>query len=145
MKQPRRRSQGGFTMIELLITLVVTVFGLMGAMALHASLTRGNETAGRTAEATAVGTQVFEQLRGAGATDMMTMLCGTAPPLDVEPYTTILGRNGMSYTVDVHITEVAGAPSLWKIRVEVKWTDDNANGNTQMIPFEVVRTLQEAL
>ena len=33
MRQPRcrRREQSGFTMVELLITLVVTVFGLMGS------------------------------------------------------------------------------------------------------------------
>lgn len=132
-------------MIELLITLVVTVFGLMGAMALHASLARGNDVAGRTSEATAVGTQVLEQLRGARTADMLTALSASGPPVDVAPYTTILGRNGMSYSVDVHIAEVSGQPNLWRLRVEVHWTDDNANGEEHMIPFEVVRTIQEQL
>lgn len=144
----RRRQQSGFTIIELLITLVVTVFGLMGAMALHASLARGNENAGRTNEATAIGTRVLEQLRGQRSADMMQALTGTAsslPPVDVAPYTTILGRNAMSYTIDVHVSEVTGEPNLWKMRVEVKWTDDNSDGNARMIPFEVVRTMQEAL
>lgn len=143
----RRRQQSGFTMVELLITLVVTVFGLMGAMALHASLARGNENAGRTNEATSVATQVVESLRGARSADMMQDLTGsstTLPPVDVTGYTTVLGRNGMSYTLDVHVAEVTGQPNLWRIRVEVKWTDDNSTAQ-RMIPFEVVRTMQEAL
>jgi prepilin-type N-terminal cleavage/methylation domain-containing protein len=150
----RRRQQSGFTMVELLVTLVVTVFGLMGAMALHASLARGNENAGRTNEATAVGTQLVESLRGARSTDMMKTLTGastTLPPVDLTGYSTVLGRNGMSYRLDVHVAEVSGQPNLWRIRVEVKWTDDNGtsasstSATERMIPFEVIRTMQEAL
>ena len=109
-------------------------------MALHASLARGNENAGRTNEATAIGTQLVEQLRGARPTDMMQTLTGaatTAPPVDLTGYTTVLGRNGMSYTIDVHVAEVTSYPNLWRIRVEVKWTDDNwtsVSSTTLVVP-----------
>lgn len=143
----KRNAQSGFTLMELLVTLAVTVFGLMGMMALHTSMSGGADVAGRTQEAVSVGTQVLESLRSARPADMMQTLTGSPasePPQNIEPFTTILGRNAISYTVDVHVTAVTGASNLWKIRVEVKWTDDNSTVE-HSIPFEVLRTSRDAL
>ena len=133
--------------MELLVTLIVTAFGLMGVMALHLSMTSGGENAGRNAEAVAVGTQIVESLRAQRPTDMMQTLTGSSvsvPPVDLTGYTTKTGRNGVSYTIDVHVAAVGTSGSLWRVRVEVKWTDDTSTtGHT--LPFEVIRTSQEAL
>lgn len=145
--QTKRNAQSGFTLMELLVTLAVTVFGLMGMMALHTSMTSGGDVAGRTQEAVAVGTQVLEQLRSDRPDNMMKTLTGSptsTAPQDIEPFTTILGRNAISYTVDVHVTAVTGAANLWKLRVEVKWTDDNSTVE-HSVPFEVLRTSRDAL
>jgi type IV pilus assembly protein PilV len=140
----RRGRERGFTLMELLITMVVTVFGLMGVMSLHVSMTRGNDTAGRTQEAISIGGQMMETLRSERPADMMTALSATAPPVDIAPWVTVAGRNGLSYTVDVHISAVAGNTNLWKIRLEVKWTDDGSTVE-RMIPIELVRNNRDAL
>jgi type IV pilus assembly protein PilV len=142
-----RHRERGFTLLELLITMVVTIFGLMGIMALHVSLTQGNDSASRTQEAIAVGTQSIEMLRSKRITDMANTLVGSTsatPPIDVPNFTTVLGRNNVSYTVDVHVTTVPTATNLWRVRVEVHWTDDGSL-TAHTIPFEVIRTVQEAL
>lgn len=148
MRRTRRTGQRGFTLIELLVTMVVTIFGLMAIMALHVSLTAGNNVAGRAAEANAIGAQTLESLRGQRTSDMMQTLTGNAnalPPVDVAPYITQTGRNGVTYSIDVHVSTYASSSTLWRVRVVVNWTDDNAVNNAHSIALELLRTQQDAL
>jgi prepilin-type N-terminal cleavage/methylation domain-containing protein len=142
-RQPRARERG-FTLLELLITLVVTTFGLMGTMALHASLTEGATHSGRSQEAVTIGTQVMETLRAARPAELATAVTGSvaAPPFSNPTYGTMLGRNGLSYSLAVDVTAPTG--SLWRIRVEVSWVDD-VTGVSTTFPFELLRTSKEAL
>ena len=61
----------------------------------------------------------------------------------VNPYTTVAGRT-QSYTTAVTVTTAAGSANLWLLRVVVSWTDDGST-TAHSIPFEVIRTTQEAL
>jgi prepilin-type N-terminal cleavage/methylation domain-containing protein len=148
MRAPRRRGQRGFTLVELLVTMVVTIFGLMAIMALHVSLTEGNNAANRAAEATAIGAQTLESLRSQRSSDMMQTLTGSStatPPVDVAPYITETGRNGMTYTIDVHVSTTASSSTLWRIRAVVSWTDDDVTASTHSLALEILRTQQDAL
>ncbi|MDB4959439.1 MAG: hypothetical protein JWO36_7008 [Myxococcales bacterium] len=143
----RRSRERGFTLIELLITMVVTVFGLMGVLALHISLTQGNDSASRSQEAVAIGAQVLEQLRSQRIDQMTKTLTGSTtatPPINVTNFATKLGRNGVSYQVDVHVVTANVTGNLWRIRVEVIWTDDSSSLSHD-IPLEIIRTVQDAL
>jgi len=145
MNRPARRRQRGFTMLELLITLLVTVFGLMGAMALHSSLTAGNTYASRTQEASAVGAQVMESLRAKRTKELSTALTGSplsVPPMTRLNYASIAGRNALTYTVDVSVAQFSS--TLWKLRVVVKWTDEST-GDPRMFPIELITPSSEAL
>jgi Tfp pilus assembly protein PilV len=139
-----RDSQSGFTMVELLVTLGVTVFGLMGVLSLHTSLSTGANLAGQSQEAVAVGAQVMETLRSKRPAALCDeVMNGTASvPCTNTTYTTVLGRNSMSYAVSVDVS--VAATNLWLVRVEVSWTDDQS-GDSHMVPLELLRTSQEAL
>ena len=143
----KRKSQRGFTLMELLITMVITIFGLMGVMALHISLTQGNDTVNRTQEAVAIGSQALETLREMRPTDMAKALTGSStatPPYSLTNFTTKLGRNGVSYSVDVSVTAMGATSNLWRIRVVTNWVDDAGN-QAHALPIELIRTAQEAL
>ena len=143
----KNRTQRGFTLMELLIAMVVTVFGLMGIMALHISLTQGTDTVSRSQEAIAIGGQVTESLRSQRGTDMAKTLTGSStalPPFSVTNYTTKLGRNGVSYQVDVAVTAMGTTSNLWRLRVTVNWVDDASN-QAHALPMEIIRTAQDAL
>jgi prepilin-type N-terminal cleavage/methylation domain-containing protein len=143
----------GFTLLELLITLSVTTIGLIGLLALHLSIARGNDGASRSAEAQQIGTTELEALRAQTPSVMMQTLTGSAT--SVPPVTaaikTMTGRGGTTYRITRSVVSPATAPSLWRIRVETAWTDDGAVAGTNggqldhMLPLEVVRTLEEAL
>jgi len=131
-------------MIELLITLVITVFGLMGLLALHGSLTQGTGAASQSQEAVTVASQAIELFRSKRTPDLAQELTGSAlatPPFSRTAYMSVIGRNGLTYTVDVDVTLYQ---TLWKMRVEVRWTDD-ASGEERMLPFELLRPSGEAL
>lgn len=147
MKEPvrhRRRAEGGFTMIELLIALVITVFGLMGVLALHGTLTQGTGAATQSQEAVSIAKQAIELFRSKRNPDLAQELTGSqlsTPPFSRDNYVSVIGRNGLTYTVDVDVTLYQ---TMWKVRVEVHWTDE-ATGEEKMMPFELLRPSAEAL
>lgn len=143
-----RRAQGGFTLIELLVTLSITTIGLIGLLGLHLSVARGNDSASRGADATAIGGRTLEQLRSARVPDMLTALSlpTTATPPQTVALATMAGRSGMTYRRTVKLAAVTS--TLWRLRVEIAWTDDGATAGGSLdhtFATEVLRTTQEAL
>jgi prepilin-type N-terminal cleavage/methylation domain-containing protein len=148
------RGQGGFTLLELLITMAVTVIGLMGLMSLHLTTTRGNDIAGRSGEGVTIAQQTLEDLRARGYKDMVEALTGnrsSALPIDVV-LNVVQGRNGMSYRRRAIVQEMTSASTgLVRVRLEVSWTDDGAaqgsdNGvHDHIVALEVIRTRLEAM
>jgi prepilin-type N-terminal cleavage/methylation domain-containing protein len=143
-----RNGQRGFTLLELLITLSVTTIGLIGLLALHLSIARGNDGAGRSAEAEQITTAAIESLRAQSVTNMLSTL---ADPLKAN--TTVLGRNNLPYSV-VRTSQVLtqASTSLLLVRVQTTWGEDGAAiGSGSNVPLnhtialEVIRTMEEQL
>jgi prepilin-type N-terminal cleavage/methylation domain-containing protein len=146
--------QRGFTLLELLITLSVTTIGLVGLLALHVSVVRGNDGASRSAEAQQIGASELEGLRAQRPGDMMQALTGsTAFALPTAPrIRVVVGRGGMAFTVTTTVVAVPGASaSLMRIRVVTAWTEDGgtrgASGGQldHALALELIRTKEEAL
>jgi prepilin-type N-terminal cleavage/methylation domain-containing protein len=151
---PGAHGQRGFTLLELLITLSVTTVGLVGLLALHQSVVRGNDGASRSAEAQQIGATTLESLRAQRIDAMMKTLTGsTALALPTAPHvTTAVGRGGMTYTVTTTVDQPPGAPpGLIRIRVVTSWTEDGGTRGAMggqldhALALEVIRTPEEAL
>ena len=155
MKRRAHAQQGGFTLLELLITTTITVIGFAGLLGLHLATVGGNAQSSRAAEAVAVCERTMEQLRGDSIAGMVQDLTGspaTALPLTNVSMSTVAGRNGMTYRRLVTVTELdAVSPDLIKVHVEVDWTDDGAITNSDngvhdhQVTLELIRTRQEGL
>lgn len=150
----RCRGQRGFTLLELLITLTVTTIGLIGLLALHLSIVRGNDGASRTAEAEQITMSALESLRAQSPTTLMQTLAGSStavPPATAAAYT-VLGRNGLPYSVTQSVTALtATSSSLWRIRVVTSWGEEGAaigapgDPGNHSIALELIRTIEEQL
>ena len=148
------RGQRGFTLLELLITLSVTTIGLIGLLALHLSIARGNNGANRAAEAEQITATALEDLRAQSPTTMMKTLTGN--PLAMPPVTAAAvifkGRNGLPYSVTRSVTALtAVSPSLWLVRVSTRWGEEGAaigsagDPLTHTVALEVIRTIEDRL
>jgi prepilin-type N-terminal cleavage/methylation domain-containing protein len=145
----RRRSQRGFTLLELLITTAITVIGLTGLMSLYVVTAKGNATTSRSGEGVAVAEATLEEIRGMTIAELETAY-GTMP-IDVN-LNTVAGRAGATFNRRVQVQELTTVSSnLIKIRVEVTWTDAGAaagaNGgiHDRRVSFELIRTASEQL
>jgi prepilin-type N-terminal cleavage/methylation domain-containing protein len=148
------RGPRGFTLLELLITLSVTTIGLIGLLALHLSIARGNDGANRVAEAEQITATALEELRAQSPRIMMKTLTGNpsaTPPATAAAYT-VRGRNGMPYNVTRSVMALtAVSSSLWRVRVSTSWAEEGATigsaGDplTHTIALEVIRTIEEQL
>jgi type II secretory pathway pseudopilin PulG len=150
-----RAQEGGFTLLELLITTTITVIGFAGLLGLHLATVGGNALSGRAGEAVALCERTMEQLRSDSIAGMVQDLTGSAAtplPLTNVAMSTVAGRNGMTYRRLVTVTELdAASTDLIKVRVAVDWTDDGAvtgtdNGtHDHEVTLELIRTRQEGL
>jgi prepilin-type N-terminal cleavage/methylation domain-containing protein len=149
-----KQVERGFTLLELLLTLSVTTIGLIGLMALHLSIARGNDMSNRTAEASSIANGLLEQLRAARASDMVFQITGNAsdtPPID-QDMGPVTGRANMPFGRRVLVTSLPNASTnLWLVRVEIGWTEDGAAQSANRgaldhtIAVEVVRTVEDEL
>ena len=158
-----QRGQGGFTMVELLVTLAITTIGLAGLMALNVSTGHGNAAAGYAADAVIAAQDTMESLRSMSYGNMLTEL--TAPgttlpennpvaiplPIDVT-MPTVAGRAGMTYRRRVVVKELTQASAnLALVHVEISYTDDGAvtgsdNGlHDHTLTVELIRSELETM
>jgi type IV pilus assembly protein PilV len=90
---PRRR--GGFSMIEVLITILVLAIGMLGLAALQATSVRSNQSANFRTQATALGYMIIDRmransdavLRGEYLAGLQAGDCAAAPPVGIPQAT----------------------------------------------------------
>jgi prepilin-type N-terminal cleavage/methylation domain-containing protein len=94
--QPDRR---GFSLPELMVTIMILTVGLLGLAGSMAAMMRYQDLASNRAEMTGIGDSKLEQLRGAGSTrstDTLQLAVGgslTSPvALHTDTVTTLRGR-----------------------------------------------------
>lgn len=122
------RHQRGFTLVELLVTLGVTVVGLTGLLSLHLAGVKGNERTADAGQALTVAQETLEDMRTYTVPRLLTRFAAASLPINAS-LNTVTGRTGTVYRPRVIVQEMtAQSPDLIRIRVEVEWSDDNANG-----------------
>lgn len=150
-RRRRRRGQGGFTLLELLITMAITVIGLLGLMAMYVATAKGNEATARSSAAVTIAQETLEELRSMSMESLTGAFGQTDLPIDAS-MDTVAGRDGTTYNRHVTVDEVTAiSRDLVKLRVEVSWTEDNAqpgsdNGaHDHRVGLEIVRSTIEGL
>ncbi len=150
---PRRRParRRGFTLLEMLVTLVITTVGLTGLLSLHVVLTKGNELSARSGEAVAIAQRTLEEYRNRKALALLTEFSVVDLPIDAT-LDTVAGRAGTTFARRLIVQQLTTASnSLIRLRVVVSWTDDGATAGAQggildhQVALEINRTVEEDL
>lgn len=158
----KHTGQLGFSLIEILIAMTVTIIGLAGLLSLHLTAARGNSRATRTVMASVIAQQTMDELRSmpvqpptAGYTeDTLQTRFGGIPANDVA-LAAVQGPDNTSYQrfVSVRPLGPAGSPlgNVVLVRVVIAWTDEGAAANTtntrlrHRMVLESMRTRQDVL
>ena len=145
---PARR-EGGFTMVELLVTLAVSAIGIAGMLALQLTTVRTNATSAQAAEAVTVAGRTIEEARGLTLDEMYVEYEDADLPIDYDfGAQTVAGRT-TTYLRRIQVEENPDSAGLLEIRVEVMWAEDgrdvNDVANRHTLALEILRTRQEAL
>lgn len=136
-------------MVELLVTMAVTVIGLTGVVAMHTSSARSNRIAKESTAATSICERTMEELRGTSVDEIVTSYGNGELPF--ETYLDDVEEGKVAYTRRVSGAEVEDNPGLVRLRVDVDWTEaggqpgDEGGRFDHTISLEVVRTRLEQL
>jgi Tfp pilus assembly protein PilV len=111
-----RRTERGFTMVEVMIAILLTAIAVIGIMALFMTETRASSYSRHSTEATALAADKLEKLR--------TMAAPAAgAETDLDPQGAAGGIFGRTWSVDT------SNPSFTDISVDVSW-DENGDART---------------
>jgi prepilin-type N-terminal cleavage/methylation domain-containing protein len=159
----RRRytRQKGFSLIEILIAMTVTLIGLAGLLSLHLTTVRGNSRATRTVMASVIAQQTLDELRNMPVRPPTlgylepTLESSFGIPSTNVPLLPAVGPDNTSYQRLVSVIPLgpAGSPleNVVRVRIEIRWTDEGASAGTtdsrlrHQIVLETIRTRQDLL
>ena len=148
LSDTRPHPQAGFTLIEIMVTMAITLLGLAAMLTLHGTVAEGNRMSVESAEASAVAESALEDLRQDSIARIETTY--NAVPIDVN-LADVQGRNSQVFARRLLVQAVSGQADLVKLRVEVSWTDSGAavgadDGiHDHRVVLEELRTREEQL
>lgn len=131
----RRTGEGGFTLMEILISLVVMVIGLVGVMMIQVAAVRGNRQAGRFTRAAMLAEQTMEDLRGKKVETLETEQ-GLVGNVEI---------GGIVYEVVYTTEQIAGQPNLVLVTVTVEYGDEGDEEDRHAAQLQMIRSRPEAL
>ena len=150
----RCRSQAGFTLVEVLVALTITVIGLLGLMSIHTTTLHGNRNSSRAAEATTLAQRTMEELRTMTVDGGPGSIVDTYGPLPLTDHflDTVAGRAGITFKRSFSVEELGSVSSnLVRLHVSVRWADGGDDPDTapeitrHEMTLELIRTKQELL
>lgn len=151
-RQPRPpRGEAGFTIMELLIVMGISLFGLAGLMSVYSSASSANQGMGHSSEAIDVcerSMEVFRSMRVAEIEAVVGYGAITAAGWGPTPHVDgdFIGRNGVVFGRQVSAIESAGNAGLVRITTEVTWTADGSDpaaaapADVHRVTLEMIRS-----
>lgn|SRR5512134_2081818 len=120
-KELRRKdpslTESGFTLIEVLVTMLILVFGLLGTAGLTTGIMRGNFYAKNVTSATAIAESQLEAVQREGYPNVTTTKFPSSPQA--------VSMGGVNFNRTTIIDLDAPALNMKTITVTVSWTEAN--------------------
>ena len=121
--------QQGFTLLEVLVTIVILSIGLLGIAGLTTGVIRGNHYSKNITSATAAAQTQLEAVKSRGYAEAVAANF----PAD------IVNMGGMSFNRTTTITADSPATNMKTASVTVNWTDSNNTARSVMLQTILAR------
>lgn len=115
-RRKRHSEQGGFTLVEVLVSLVLAMIAMVGVIALYRTQTNASSFSRRNTEATMIAEDQLERLR-----TQNTITSGSASGLDETGKAVAGGVFTRSFNI---VAGVGPGSSYDEITVSVQWAEE---------------------
>ncbi|MGH8004062.1 MAG: type IV pilus modification PilV family protein [Limisphaerales bacterium] len=126
-----RKNDKGFTLIEVMISMVILAIGILGLAPLMVLSIYSNTYSQDLTRATSVAQDRIEQLKNAGNFAVM-------PYTETDP--DIDGTYDRTILVDDASTDGTVPAGVYRIKVTISWTDDK--GMARSVDYYTYKTIQ---
>jgi prepilin-type N-terminal cleavage/methylation domain-containing protein len=133
-----RRGERGFTLLEVLVALLVTIIGLAGVLMMQSNTARANR---QNAEFTHASMIAEETMEGARGTDIDTLLNNS--PITYTPQT----DRGITYNITLTAARISTGSNLVLLTSAVSYSEDKdtSTADDRTARFQLLRTYTEKL
>ncbi|HEU4344876.1 MAG TPA: prepilin-type N-terminal cleavage/methylation domain-containing protein [Candidatus Binatia bacterium] len=114
------KSQGGFTLIEMLVAVLVLTIGLLGTAGLTAQVVQGNFFSKNITSATVIAQTQLESVQNKGYAGATTASFSSAAAS--------VNMGGVSFSRTTTIAENSPASNMKTVTVTVTWNENNNVG-----------------
>jgi len=130
------RREGGFTLIEVLVALLITIIGLAGVLMMQATATKSNRQNQEFSRASMIAEETLE---GARSTAIATLTGGVTVP--AQTY------KGVTYSISLTAQEISTGSNLVRITAAVTYSEDQdtTSVDDRTVRFQMLRTKTELL
>jgi prepilin-type N-terminal cleavage/methylation domain-containing protein len=121
LRQRRLSREGGFTLIELMLAIIVVVVGLLGIASTMATMTRYQDLSAARADMDAIADNKLEQLRAASQTrsaDTLQLAIGGSLTVATAPWTDVVTERGRTYVRLWTVTAGVGGTRAVTLRIQ---------------------------
>jgi Tfp pilus assembly protein PilV len=136
-----RDRQAGFTLMEIMISLLVMILGMVGVMALQMTTVKGNRASRMLDRAVELVGQEMEDLRGYTTAKIDPASCNGACPT----YPAVTTADGVTYTRSYTVTAISNQSTLVLVTATVTYPDDQDSTSTHTQSMQMLRTTVETL
>jgi type IV pilus assembly protein PilV len=131
-----RKGEGGFTLIEIMVSMLVMVIGLAGVMMMQSTAVKGNRQSARFSRAALLAEELMEELRGRPVATLEATEGAAIAPLTI---------NSVTYNRDFQVDDVPGQTGLVKVTVECTYAEEGDLTDMHTARVEMVRTRLESI
>ena len=119
----RRREQSGFTLVEVLVSLVIAAIAMIGVLALYRAQSNASSFSSRNTEATMLAERQLEETR----TQAPVVASIVFPAKTVDESGTVTAGGAFTVNTQIALVQIGTAPNLTEyneIKVDVSWQED---------------------
>jgi type II secretory pathway pseudopilin PulG len=138
MRTRRNQRAGGFTLIEIMVSLAVVIIGLLGIMALQTTTVRANRLSRNIERASVLAAQLMEVLR-AKPMPLPAAWCSAPNYVPPDGVTSTLTPDGVPYLRSCRVDGVTGSTTLLLLTATVSFIDPTDQSPHSAV-LQLVRT-----
>jgi prepilin-type N-terminal cleavage/methylation domain-containing protein len=137
------REAGGFTLVEILVSVVVFTIGMAGVMAMYTTAGQTNRQAQRLSRGFVLAQELMEDLRGQSVQELETEVRATKGVRQAVPLSNAQGQVYLTYRRSFSVTTLAANPNLVMVDAVVTYAEEGNQQDLHTARVQMLRSRPE--